>query len=31
MMLDNISPLLYIAAGAFFFFRWVVRDMNRNG
>lgn len=31
MMLDDISPLLFIAAGAFAFFRWVVRDMNRHG
>lgn len=31
MMLDDISPLIWIAAGAFVFFRWVVSDMNRHG
>lgn len=31
MMLDNISPLFWIAASAFVFFRWVVSDMNRHG
>ncbi len=31
MMLDDISPLFLIAAGAFIVFRWVVSDMNRHG